>query len=504
MSGHDSVGERGAVAGAATRGAHGVSTVVETTAGRVYGVAESVGAYAFRGIPYADSPIGELRFAPPRPHPGWAGVRDAAGPGPAVPQWSSRLESVMGARIPRWDEDGCLTVDVWVPQGESRTPRAVLLWFHGGGFTSGSGGWDWYDGGRLAALGDIVVVTANYRLGALGYLRLPGVDNLGSQDQAAALRWVGENIAAFGGDPELITVGGQSAGAFSAMALATDPDTGPSVRRVIGQSGPWGMSPQDPDDAAAITGKYLALLGIADDGADPLPRLRSLPVLDLVQAYARLMLDTAVPGRIAPPLYPVLGGAIQSAGWRDLVPAGALRGKDVLLGATGNELGSFFALNPMIRMISDEAAVRLIGDIAGDSGEARYRTYLAEHPDAGPAQALTFVAGEVMFGDDLSVFGEVLAAQGNPAHIYRFLHEPSPDLFGLGAAHCADLPYLFGTFDSYPNAPMLGTVGARDRALSVQFGGALAAFVATGSPNGPGLESWKPWLPGPEPDVRKF
>ncbi|MFF3572014.1 carboxylesterase/lipase family protein [Nocardia jiangxiensis] len=503
MSGQDEAGERGEFA-AATRGENGVSTVVETAAGRVYGVAESVGAYAFRGIPYAASPVGELRFAPPRPHAGWVGVRDAAGSGPAVPQWPSRLESVMGARIPRWDEDGCLTVDVWVPQGESHTPRAVLLWFHGGGFTSGSGGWDWYDGGRLAALGDIIVVTANYRLGPLGYLRLPGVDNLGSQDQAAALRWVRENIAAFGGDPDLITVGGQSAGAFSAMALATDPDTGPAVRRVIGQSGPWGMSPQDPDEAAATAGKYLALLGIPDDGADPTPRLRSLPVLDLVQAYARLMLDTAVPGRIAPPLYPVLGGAIQSAGWRDLVPAGALRGKDVLLGATGNELGSFFALNPMIRMISDDAAVRLVGEIAGDSGESRYRQYLAEHPGARPAQALTAVGGEVMFGDDLSVIGEALAAQGNPAYLYRFLREPSPDPFGLGAAHCADLPYLFGTFDSYPNSPMLGTVGARDHALAAQFGGALAAFVATGSPNGPGLEPWKPWLPGLEPEMRKF
>jgi para-nitrobenzyl esterase len=497
------MGERRAPGDAGASGGHGVSTVVETGGGRVYGVAESLGAYAFRGIPFAASPVGEQRFAPPRPHPGWSGTRDAAGSGPAVPQWPSRLEAVMGARVPRWDEDGCLTVDVWVPQGEAEAPRPVLLWLHGGGFTSGSGGWDWYDGGRLAALGGIIVVTANYRVGPLGYLRLPDVDNLGSRDQAAALRWVRENIAAFGGDPELITVGGQSAGAFAAMALAADPVTGPAIRRVIAQSAPWGMDPQDPDEATAITRKYLALLDIPDI-PDPLPRLRSLPVMDLVQAYARLMLDTAVPGRIAPPLYPVLGGAVQAARWQDQVAAGTLTGKDVLLGATGNEMGSFFAFNPVIRMIPDDGAVRLIGELAGESGQSRYRRYLADHPGARPAQALTAVAGEVMFGDDLNVIGEMLAAQGNPAHIYRFLREPSPDPFGLGAAHCVDLPYLFGTFDSYPNAPILGTVGAGDRALAVQFGGALAAFVATGSPNGPGLEPWKPWLPGPEPDVRKF
>ncbi|MGF6884393.1 para-nitrobenzyl esterase [Nocardia sp. GAS34] len=480
-----------------------MSTVVETVAGTVRGVAEPVGAYAFRGIPYAASPVGERRFAPPQPHPGWAGIRDAAAAGPAVPQWPSRLEQVMGPRIQDWDEQGCLTVNVWVPQEVSPTPRPVLLWFHGGGFTSGSGGWDWYDGARLAALGGIVVVTANYRLGPLGFLRLPEVDNLGCRDQIEALRWVAANIAAFGGDPDLITVGGQSAGAFSALALALDPATQRLVRRVIGQSGPLGLPPQDPDEAAETTERYLALLGIPA-GGDPLPRLREAPVLELLYAYARLMLETGAPGRIAPPLYPVLGGAGQPGDWRELVPDGGLAGKDVLLGTTADETTAFFALNPMIQTLTAEAARELLGALDPESGAARYRRFAAEHPGARPAQVLTAAVGEVTFGDDLLTLGVELAAQGNPAYIYRFTRRPEPDRFGLGAAHCADLPFLFGNFERFPNSPMLGAVSDRDRALAARFGGALAAFVATGSPTGPGLEPWKPWLPGAAPEIRVF
>jgi carboxylesterase type B len=200
---------------------------VATNRGEVRGVVER-SAVCFQGIPFAASPIGELRFAPPQPHPGWTGVREAVRPGPSVPQGPSRLEQVMGHRVPDWDEDGCLTLNVFCPlPARGDHARPVLVWFHGGGFTSGSGGWDWYDGARLAALGDMVVVTANYGVGPLGYLYLPdiGADNLGLQDQFVVLRWVRDNIAGFGGDPRNVTVGGQSAGAYSALALAVDEKT---------------------------------------------------------------------------------------------------------------------------------------------------------------------------------------------------------------------------------------------------------------------------------------
>ncbi len=159
------------------------TATVPTEAGAVRGTVEN-GVAAFRGIPYAAEPIGALRFTAPAAAPPWIGVRDASRPGPSAPQGPSRLEAVMGARTPDWNEAGCLTVNVWSPRPDdgSVDGRPVLLWFHGGGFTSGSGGWNWYDGARLAAAGDIVVVTANYRLGPLGYLYV-GAPMLGPVDR---------------------------------------------------------------------------------------------------------------------------------------------------------------------------------------------------------------------------------------------------------------------------------------------------------------------------------
>ncbi|MFF3560621.1 carboxylesterase family protein [Streptomyces sp. NPDC002574] len=444
--------------------------VVVTERGSVRGVTEEGGVAAFRGIPYAASPVGDLRFSAPRPHPGWNGVRDAARSGPEAPQGHSRLEAIMGPRELHGDEAGCLTLNVWVPEGAldaGAPPRPVLMWIHGGGYTTGSGGWDLYDGGRLAALGGIIVVTVNYRLGPLGYLQLPelGADNLGSQDQAAALRWVRESVAAFGGDPEAITVGGQSAGAYSALALALDAGTRGLVRRVIGESGPWGLEPQEPAEAADAAAHYLRLLDLPGAGA-----LRGLPVERLLEAYGRLVVERARPGNTAPPTYPVRGGALTATGWREAVAGGALRGTDVLLGGTQDEMTAFLTV-----------------------------TSFDEPLD---------VVAEQLFRAGITEIAGQCARDGSPAYVYRFTRRPPGEDDGggiaLGATHCAELPFLFGTFDAFRDAPMLGRVDAADRALGRAFGGALAAFTATGSPNGEGLGPWGPWLPSltgvPEPE----
>ncbi len=476
--------------------------IVDTASGRVRGSRNAAGVIAFHGIPYAASPVGRLRYAAPQRHPGWTEIRDARRPGPAAPQWPSRLEAVMGTRLPDWNEDGCLTLNIWSPRGAADNPRPVLLWLHGGGFTSGSGGWDWYDGARLAALGDIVVVTANYRLGPLGFLQLPeiGSDNLGLRDQAHALRWLAADVAAFGGDPELITVGGQSAGAFSALALALDPETGPLVRRVIGQSGPWALPSPTPDQAARTAVAYLDILGIAAD-AEPAARLRELPVTRLLAANARLAAQTARPGAIGPALYPVLGGAGHRESWQDALARGALANKDVLLGTTDNELSAFYAFNPMAQTATRGEAIRILDALTGGDGRNIYARYRSAHPGAGPVAVLT-AATELFSADSITRMAETLTDQGNSPYVYRFTRSPSPDPYGLGATHCAELPFLFGTFDAYPNAPMLGTVTPDDRELAETFATAVAAFVATGSPNVPGLPAWQPH--GVEPWIRRF
>ncbi|MER7847857.1 carboxylesterase family protein [Kitasatospora sp. NPDC096077] len=482
--------------------------VVTTESGRVRGTVRD-GVAAFRGVPYAASPVGERRFAAPAPPPAWPEPREAAAPGPAVPQRPSRLEAVMGPRTPDWNEDGSLTLNVWTPRLSiaDASPRAlpVLLWFHGGGFTSGSGGWDWYDGGRLAAAGEIVVVTANYRLGPLGYLHLPehGIENLGVQDQAAALAWVRRNIASFGGDPGRLTVGGQSAGAFSALHLALSPVTGPQISRLITQSGPFGLAPQDPGEAADHTRRYLDLLGLT--GRRDLPAaLRALPVDHLLAGYDRLSQDLSRAGNVAPPMYPVLGGSGMPTTWQQALADGRLDGKELLTGTTRNEMTAFFAFDPRIRTITaDRARAIAAGQLA--DGAARFDRIAARRPDAAPSEVLTELSTELLFGDGTLAIADHHAAAGNPVYVYRFDYAPADDPARLGAAHCVELPFFFDALDAYPASPMLGIPDdaptAAARALGRAFSHAAATFTATGRPAVP---DWHPYAPADPATVRHF
>ncbi|WP_405849569.1 carboxylesterase/lipase family protein [Streptomyces sp. NBC_01518] len=475
--------------------------VVETDRGRVRGVARGK-VVSFRGIPYAASPVGELRFAPPRPHPGWTGVREAVQAGPAVPQGASRLARVMGHRVPDWDEDGCLTVNVHVPAGtlEDNTARPVLVWWHGGGFTSGSGGWDWYDGGRLAALGDIVVVTANYRVGPLGYLYLPeiGAANLGSQDQAALLAWVRDNIASFGGDPREVTVGGQSAGAYASLALALDPRTSGLVNQVLLQSGPFGLVPQDPRHAAENAEAYLRLLGVPD-GADTATSLRALPVEQLLSAYGRLAGQLARPGNAAPPMHPVLGGPGLPRDLHRGLLEGGLEGKSLLIGTTRDEASAFTAFDPNVQNLGVDGALELLSGQLGPRAHEFYERYAARLEEPTPARVFTAMVTDELFRADSLRIADHHAAGGNATYVYEFDFRPAEDPYGLGATHCGELPFLFGTFDAYPDTPMLGRVTEAVRELGRTFATAVAEFVASGS-----VRDWLPYTPGTAARIRHF
>jgi para-nitrobenzyl esterase len=409
----------------------------------------------------------------------------------------------MGHRRPDWDEDGSLTLNVWSPLRalEGEVPRPVLVWFHGGGFTSGSGGWDWYDGARLAGLGDMVVVTANYRVGPLGYLYLPeiGADNLGAQDQAAVLRWVRDNIASFGGDPRAVTVGGQSAGAYSALSLALDPLTGGLITRVLLESGPWGLQPQDPERAAENAQAYLRLLGIPG-GAEPGKALRVLPVERLLSAYGELAARLARPGNIAPPMYPVLGGAgVLSRGWQRAVADGDLEGKALLIGTTRDELTAFFRFDPHIQSLTLEGALGILIDRFGEQAQEVYNRYAVQLPQATPAQIFTVVETDALMRNGALEIADHHAAGGNATYVYQFDYRPVKDRYGLGATHCSELPFLFGTFDSYPDSPMLGSPGDAERALGHAFASAVAEFVTTGS-----VSDWLPYAPTTAARIRHF
>ncbi|WP_405868803.1 carboxylesterase family protein [Streptomyces sp. NBC_01515] len=475
--------------------------VVETDRGRVRGVVQGE-AVSFRGIPYAASPVGELRFSPPRPHPGWTEVREAVQAGPAVPQGASRLERVMGARVPDWDEDGCLTVNVHVPAGalEGSAARPVLVWWHGGGFTSGSGGWDWYDGGRLAALGDIVVVTANYRVGPLGYLYLPeiGAANLGAQDQAALLAWVRDNIASFGGDPREVTVGGQSAGAYSSLALALDPQTSGLVNRVLLESGPFGLAPQDPQRAAENAEAYLRLLGVPD-GSDAATALRTLPVEQLLSAYGQLAGQLARPGDATPPMYPVLGAPGVPRDLHRGVVDGGLEGKPLLIGTTRDEASAFTAFDPRIQNLTKDGALDLLTGQLGEHARELYQRYADRFEEPTAARVFTAVQTDGLVRNDSLRIADHHAAGGNTTYVYEFDHRPAEDPYGLGATHCGELPFLFGSFDAFADSPMVGRTTDAVRELGRTFAGGVAEFVASGS-----VHDWMPYTPATAARIRHF
>ena len=323
-------------------------------------------------------------------------------------------------------------------------------------------------------MGDIVVVTANYRLGPFGYLYLPalGIETLGLQDQAAVLAWVQRNIAAFGGDPGRVTVGGQSAGAFSALYLALTPITGPLISQIITQSGPWGLPPQDPGQAAGQARRFLEILGLtgelaggaADSAAggvaaraDLRAALQAVPAGEFLTAYRQLAQEASRPGSAAPPMYPVLGAAGISAAWPQALADGRLPGRPLLTGTTRDEM----------------ATIAAFADVDTEA---------------------TFRAGT------LAIAGHHAAA-GHRAYVYQFDHTPVPDPAHLGTPHCAELPFFFNTIDAYPGCPMLGAATPAVRALADTFSRAVAGFVATGRP---AADRWDAYDPARPATVRHF
>lgn len=424
----------------------------------------------FLGVRYATAP----RFAPPQPPPTWSGVRDAVERGPTSPQLPARIAAVTG---PSPDDDApqdedCLRVDVRAPAAalSDGRPRPVLVWLHGGAYVIGSASTSWYDTSRLVAEGDVVTVSVGYRLGVLGWLAAPGVSdgNLGLLDQLAALRWIRDHVAAFGGDPGQVTVMGQSAGAHSIACLMTVPEARPLFRRAILQSGQLGLGLTSTTRAARIAG-YVAE-GL--DGADP----ATAPVDVLLAAQRHAMIRAAGPGGLdaSPAFAPVEGVPPLSPGatWTDAARAG----HDVLVGSTTDEIETFVRISPALHRMR---RLPLLGRITG----------------AGAA-----VVTRQVFGEPAERFADDAARAGVRTWSYRVAWGAPAS--GLGACHCIELPFLFGAREAWEGAPMLAGASwdADVEPLGAVLRGAWLAFVHTGNPSTPSAP-WPAHTPGRGPAV---
>jgi para-nitrobenzyl esterase len=473
--------------------------VVKTSSGSVEGrwngeVAE------FLGIPFAAPPVGERRFASPAPAEQWDGVRRAVEGGPACIQLPSRGEAVMGPmQVPGYDED-CLYLNVWSPNpgGDARLP--VLVWFHGGGFLFGAGSASFYEGSVLARRGDIVVVTVNYRLGAFGYLYLaPGlraadaVSNLGLQDQCAALEWVRENIADFGGDPDCVTVAGQSAGGISIVGLAAMPRAQGLFRRAILQSSGPGVPARTVDEAAHATELFLAAIGVQAGDVDALLAPSSHDVnnaqaLTLMNLVMEAGFDPRIaPGQLAMPFQLVTDGTVlpvepTAAAFQH----GSMDDLDLLIMCTSEEMRFALAFDESFWQL-DGPQIRTQLELAGKPQRLElFEAYGAAHPGATPAEVLCeLIADEVCIMPCIR-FAEHCAAIGRPAHFAWFTWR-SPAAGGrLGACHTAELPFIFDNFEQWTAAPLLAGVDEAElRRLGDSMQDAWVEFIATGA---------APWL----------
>jgi carboxylesterase type B len=440
--------------------------VVRTGNGAVRGAVVD-GIHVFRGIPYAAPPFGPNRLRPPADPDPWIGVRDALTDGAVAPQPSSIGSDAQGflpADRARPGED-CLNLTIWTPDvGTARLP--VLVWITGGAFEVGSAAW--YDGSRFARDG-LVCVAINYRVGAEGFLQLPDtVANRGLLDQIAALDWVRQNIAAFGGDPDTVTVCGQSAGAMSIGTLLAIPRADGLFRRAILESGA-GHHVLPRDDAIQIGGRLAAKLGAAAARAD----VAAFTPDQVLAAQAGLKADLlshpdpdswgleAV--ATCMPFHPVVDGDVLPAPPVEGMRTGASGSVDVLVGTNVDDWRLFLAASGMLGAISDEmldGAVRTFGaqsaSAYGLSGEA-VGSYRRSRPGATPGELLAAIQTDWWCRIPAIRLADAHAGRAGRTWMYEF-GWASPVAAGMfGACHALEIPFVFDTLDQ-GLAQMLGNL----------------------------------------------
>jgi para-nitrobenzyl esterase len=489
----------------------------ETRAGTVQGIVED-GVVSFKGIPFAAPPTGELRWGPPQPEAPWSGLRKAAS---FVHDCMQQVTQAEVLTVP--PSEDCLYLNVWRPEWADEGDRLpVMVWIHGGGFVGGGTSSPTYDGSAFARQG-IIVVSSNYRLGRLGFFAHPavlvesGTGNFGTLDQVAALRWVQEGAAAFGGDPERVTIVGESAGGASVLNLLTSAEADGLFHQAMVMSGggrqPLVTRQMTGGTAIAPSADQVDLafaesLGIAGDGADALEALRALDEatlnagLDLeavfTMAFGCVIAELRDPATYDPACRPSLAGTPMIDGWlvtgapQDAFLAGANHPVPIVIGTTAADLPEFFpprVTDPYPYFGGDARAARrhyalpFLAQAAlllkGQSGLRQLLPVAAIGADMTMHEPARFIARETTL-------------QGAPAWLYRFTYTAESTRPGSKKqVHAGELPFLFDTLESrYGDA-----VTDADRRTAAAFNTYVGNFVRTGDPNGSGLPTWPAFDP---------
>jgi para-nitrobenzyl esterase len=450
----------------------------QSTHGTVGGTSAN-GVHMFKGIPYAAPPFGERRMRPPEPPASWTGTRDCTRFGPTVPKnpYPPPFDRLLAE--PSIPGEDCLNLNIWTPEvGPAGLP--VLVWIHGGAFANGSGAVPQYDGSAFARDG-VVCVTINYRLGADGFLSLgDGVANLGLLDQIAALEWVRDNIASFGGDPARVTIAGESAGAMSVITLLSMPLAAGLFRRAIAESGA-GQHVLTRGTATRVGGYLAERLGVPATRA----AIAAVPLPQLLDAQLALNLDLQAnrdPARWAEIVAnlmvfePVVDGDTVPAVPLHGLAAGAATDVDLLIGTNTDEQRLFLVPTGAMNHVDEAVLGQAVA--AYGLGPDALPVYRANQPDATAGELLAAVSGDWFFRIPALRVAE--ARTGSATWMYEFAW-PTPVFGGaLGACHALEIGFAFDTLAAEGTSALAGPHPPQHLADTMHQ--AWVSFVATGDP----------------------
>lgn len=508
------IGATAVLLGAAQGGAalhSGDTPILATPCGKLRGIRDG-GVLSFKGIPYGDTTGGPRRYQPPRPAPPWAGVLDATRYGTIAPQPQGTIradfQAILNYREAAAPGEDCLRLNVWTRTAEPGVRRPVMVWFHGGGFSSGSGGIPLYDGANLVRRGDVVVVTVNHRLASFGYLdlswtgdeRFAESGNVGNLDLIQALKWVRDTIALFGGDPDNITIFGQSGGGAKISTVMAMPAAKGLFHKAIVQSGAK-LRAREPAEAEERSRRFLRALEIAPD--------RLGPLLDapLAHLYAA---DAATGGGLIGGWGPVVNGRSLPAHPFDPEAPGLAADVPLIVGWTAEETALFDAY--LIRDSAfgqlDAAALRdRTAKLWGAHREAMIAAYRRDYPGLPNWDLWLKINADAFVGRNSILMAERKARQAAPTYAYCLSWRSPVDGGRLKAFHGLDQPMVF---DNLALSPGWAGTGAAAQALADRMSDAWIAFARHGSPQSPSLPNWPTYSEGnratmffdDHPDVR--
>lgn len=470
--------------------------VVDTSTGPVRGLDDGI-IKSWKGVPYAAAPVGELRWRAPEPPPAWTEPRDATRVGPVCPQPTDpKIPLDLGA--PQGED--FLSLNVWAPSGTQPGDRKpVMVWVHGGAYVLGSASQPLYHGRAMAGAGDVIVVTVNYRLGALGFLELSTLDdsgrfasNLGLRDVLAALGWVRDNIAAFGGDPGRVTVFGESAGGGIVTSLLGSPAAAGLFHAAIAQSSP-ATSMYDVGRARRVATRFLEVIGV--DRAD-MSALTAAPISALVEASRTVFNEVPVrtPGTLA--FAPTIDGDVLPDYPVNLARNGKTHPVPLLIGTNKNEAALFRYMKSPLMPVAPESVRAMFAEISAEQPTLQlpsedhlrgiYRGRGKNHA-LGLTSDLGFRMPSIWFAD-----GHRAVA---PVYLYRFdFATPLLRVARLHAAHATELPFVWGNLGSGRKDPTFALGGRKaGTAVSQRMQSRWTNFAANGDPSAPGAPTWRPY-----------